>query len=189
MRDRERERDEREKSWNKILILFLAYCYNTILHLRWYCSTMPKNLAFPNFGLPTADHILGLNAKCSLHLAFGLPAVYALIALLIGTSKSQGFIAPLSPSSFTTSCLLLYFNIKWSSRIHLRLCLVGCKIFSKCKIFLVRSWGAISVQILPELGGLDLAGRPELGVGLCVELRLVRGLELKWGWCVCVRSE
>ena len=27
--------------------------------------------------------------------------------------------------------------------------------------------------------GLGLAGQPELGVGLCVELRLVRGLELK----------
>jgi len=27
--------------------------------------------------------------------------------------------------------------------------------------------------------GLGLAGQPELGVELCVELRLVRGLELK----------
>ena len=37
----------------------------------------------------------------------------------------------------------------------------------------VRFWGAISVRISPKLGGLGLAGRPELGVGLCVELRLV----------------
>ena len=37
--------------------------------------------------------------------------------------------------------------------------------------------GAISVRISPELGGLGLVGRPELGVELCVELRLVRGLE------------
>ena len=48
--------------------------------------------------------------------------------------------------------------------------------------------GAISVRISSELGGLGLAGRPELGVELCVELRLVHGLELKWGWCVCERS-
>ena len=33
--------------------------------------------------------------------------------------------------------------------------------------------------------GLGLAGRSELGVGMWVELRLVYGLELKWGWCVC----
>ena len=43
----------------------------------------------------------------------------------------------------------------------------------------VRSWGAISMRISPELGGLGLVGQPELGVGLCVELRLVCGLELK----------
>ena len=36
--------------------------------------------------------------------------------------------------------------------------------------------------------GLGLAGQLELGVGLCVELRLVCGLVLKWGWCVCERS-
>ena len=36
--------------------------------------------------------------------------------------------------------------------------------------------------------GLDLARRSKLGVELSVELRLVRGLELKWGWCVCERS-
>ena len=36
--------------------------------------------------------------------------------------------------------------------------------------------------------GLGLAGWLELGVGLCVELRLVRGLELKLGWCICERS-
>ena len=39
--------------------------------------------------------------------------------------------------------------------------------------------GAISMRISLELGRLGLAGRSELGVGLCVELRLVRGLELK----------
>ena len=44
---------------------------------------------------------------------------------------------------------------------------------------LVRSWGAISVRISSKLGGLGLAGWPELGVELCVELRLVHGLELK----------
>ena len=43
----------------------------------------------------------------------------------------------------------------------------------------VRSWGAISVRISLELGGLGLARRPELGFELCVELRLVHGLELK----------
>ena len=36
--------------------------------------------------------------------------------------------------------------------------------------------------------GLGLVGQLELGVGLCVELRLVRRLVLKWGWCVCERS-
>ena len=51
-------------------------------------------------------------------------------------------------------------------------------------------WGAILVvwRDLSRRGGggggmiwvgLGLAGWPELGIGLCVELRLVRGLELK----------
>ena len=46
--------------------------------------------------------------------------------------------------------------------------------------------GAISV-VWRDLGrgggtiwaGFGLAGRPELGIGLCVELRVVHGLELK----------
>ena len=51
----------------------------------------------------------------------------------------------------------------------------------------VWSWGAILVQISLELGGLGLVGWPELGVGLCMELRFVRGLE--WNEVgVCVRG-
>ncbi|KAK9985252.1 hypothetical protein SO802_030203 [Lithocarpus litseifolius] len=44
-----------------------------------------------------------------------------------------------------------------------------------------RCWGAISVvqRDLGGGGGMIWAGRPELGVRLGVELRLVRGLELK----------
>ena len=65
---------------------------------------------------------------------------------------------------------------------------LGKREISAILVRLVRSWGAISVRISPKLGGLSLAGRPKLGVGLYVELRLVRGLELKRGWCICERS-
>ena len=71
---------------------------------------------------------------------------------------------------------------RWSMAVRLSGCNLGAILVrtSRCNL------GAILV-VQRDLGGgggtiwagLGFAGWPELGVRLCVELRLVRGLELK----------
>ena len=40
---------------------------------------MPKKFTLLTFSLPAVELILGLNAKCTLHLAFGPPVADALM--------------------------------------------------------------------------------------------------------------
>ena len=88
-REREREgmrkREGREKMREREIVglkrfesikkkkKFIPFSYNTILHLRWYCSYMSKKI--------WSSHcwdFLGLYAKCILHLPYARPAGDAL---------------------------------------------------------------------------------------------------------------
>ena len=55
------------------LYLFIPFSYSIILHLRWYYSYISKKFGLFQFGLPIAEQFLGLNAKCTLHLAYNKP--------------------------------------------------------------------------------------------------------------------
>ena len=78
-KEREKMREEREiaglKRFESIKKKkkFIPFSYNTILHLRWYCSYMSKKI--------WSSHcwdFLGLYAKCILHLPYARPAGDAL---------------------------------------------------------------------------------------------------------------
>ena len=74
-------REEREipglKSLESIKFFFIPFSYSTILK-DGIVALCQKNLTFPKFSLPIAEHFLPLNARCILHLAYDRPTVDAL---------------------------------------------------------------------------------------------------------------